>query len=146
MPKPKNLIDRRTANTLISDAEAKGFTSRAMGVSGQMSMKVVEKMIGGVWIGGTAWLTTDALIFEAGRASIASGLKIDDVRITLPLNEIEEVSWRKAFLTSIIDISAGEQALTLRCYKAQAFADRIRSEAEAAALKVEVADGRAIRD
>lgn len=133
MAKPKNLIDKRMANALITGAEASGFANKAMGVGGQMGMKVVQKVMGGLWVGGNAWLTPDELIFEPNKVNVAAHKTSDDLKITLALKDVGQVNWRKGIATSIIDVEAGDQTLTIRCYKAQSFAERIREAAGAAA-------------
>ena len=132
MPKPDNLIDKRMANALFKGARANAGTRMALGINGRVGLKAVEKIMGGLWVGGNAWLTPDALIFEPNALNKGLHADAESLRVVLALRDVMNVGWRKGIATSIIDIETGEETLSLRCYNSKRFAGSIRKAAEAA--------------
>ncbi|WP_084399354.1 hypothetical protein [Henriciella aquimarina] len=124
MSKPKNVIDKRMANALIPEAKAKGMA----GFTGA----VASKAMGGLWVGGNAWLSPEALRFEANALNRHFHSNPKALAFTIPLVEVTGVHWRKALFTNIIEIETRERIFSLRCYKAESFAEAIEAAVAAA--------------
>lgn len=131
MPKPDNLIDKRMANALFKGAKANAGSRMMLGINGRVGLKAVEKIMGGLWVGGNAWLTPEAIIFEPNMLNRGMHADAETLRVELALDTVTDVRWRKGIATSIIDITAGEEKLSLRCYNSRRFADAIRTAVKA---------------
>lgn len=123
MGAPKDLIDKRMASALLKHAMAKGVAGFAGGVA--------RRAVGGAWVGGHAWLTPQALLFEANAMNRHFHVNPKALSVSLPLAGVTHVGWRKALVTNIVEVEAGERKLALRCFRAEDFAASIRQAAEA---------------
>ena len=132
MAKPDNLIDKRMVNALFKDAEASGLAKSGLGLGGKAGLGVVQKMMGGLWIGGKAWLTPDAITFEPNGINKLAHRSSGELTVSLPLSEVTSVEWRKAIATSIIDISTDERTLSIRGYNSKSFCEAIKQAVIAA--------------
>lgn len=131
MKKPKDLIDRRMASALFTNVDDRAGRSATLGSGGKLALRIVERVMGGVWIGGDAWLTPEQLIFEPNAMNREARSKGGgtELRVILALAEVTRVGWRKAPGTSIIDVETPERTLSLRCYRSKRFAEAIRRAA-----------------
>lgn len=120
MPAPKKYIDKRMANALIPKAQAKGLM-------GGLTGAVAKQAMGGLWVGGNAWLTADEVSFEPNALNRHYHTNPGDLAASVRLADVTDVSWRKGVMTSIIDIETVDEKLSIRCYKSKAFAEAIRS-------------------
>ncbi|MEQ8557896.1 MAG: hypothetical protein RIB03_06220 [Henriciella sp.] len=125
MSAPKKYIDKRIANALIPKAQAKGMM-------GGLTSAVAKQTMGGLWVGGNAWLTAEELSFEPNALNRHYHLNPEDLTASVRLVDVTDVTWRKGLVTSIIDIETADEKLSIRCYKSKAFADAIRRAVEAA--------------
>ena len=125
MPAPKKYIDKRIANALIPKAQAKGLM-------GGLTGAVAKQTMGGLWVGGNAWLTAKEISFEPNGLNRRFHLNPDELSATVRLAEVTAVNWRKGLFTSIIDIETEDERLTLRCYKSKTFAKAIEDAVSAA--------------
>ena len=132
MATPAEWIDKRLVNALYTDARLGGAAGKLLGSGGRAGVGMVEKAMGGLWVGGTAYLTESTVEFHANALNRAVHATGSVESVVLPLSEIEEVSYRKATMTHIIDLTAGTQTLSIRGYNMRSFHKTI-SEAVAAA-------------
>lgn len=132
MSAPTDWIDKRLANALYTDARLGGAAGRLLGSGGRAGIGMVEKAMGGLWVGGTAYLTANSMEFHANALNRAVHAAGSVESVVLPLSEIEEVGYRKATMTHIVDLTAGTQRLSIRGYNMRSFHKAI-SEAVTAA-------------
>lgn len=124
-----DVLDKRLANALVEDA--------TLSIPGPLSDQIpsyaiTEKVLdvfkaayGGLWVGGTARLTRTDLTFQANAMNRA--VHRGELDIEVPLHLIEDVEVRKGFATRIIAITVGQRVVKIRCYRADAFAERINA-------------------
>lgn len=132
MTAPESWIDKRMVNALCPEARIGGAAGGLLGRGARFGIGKVEQAMGGLWVGGTAYLTQTGVEFHPNalnRAVHASG-SIQTVR--LPLAEIEHVAYRKAMVTHIVDLAAGEARLSIRGYDMRAFHAAIAQAVERA--------------
>ncbi|MGB3627469.1 MAG: hypothetical protein WA989_16685 [Henriciella sp.] len=132
MAEPQKIIEKKLVNALFKDAAANPGAKRLLSGPGQLGLGLVKKMMGGMWVGGTAWLTKDSVIFRPNALNRAVHVSADTLEVEFPLSDIKAVSWRKGIATSIIDLETEEASLSLRCYGSKAFASAIEREVEQA--------------
>ncbi len=128
MGKPENVIDKRMVNALFKQAKASAGAKTLLGGGGQVGLGLVTKMTGGLWVGGTAYLTSDALMFVINGLNAIAHTDPDSLNWDIPLQNIKDVRLRKALFTQIIDITdvSGEER-SIRCYNASKFVDSIQA-------------------
>lgn len=127
MSKPNNVIARKLANALMKDAEIGDRTQMVLGPGGRLGTNAVKKLMGGLWVGGTAYLTSDAVGFHPNGLNRAMHKDPDSLSVVLPLRSITGVETRFGIATQIIDIKTAIGTLSIRCYGAKGFADKIES-------------------
>ncbi len=127
MSKPQNVIARKLANALMKDAEIGDRTQMALGPGGRLGTNAVKKLMGGLWVGGTAYLTSDAVEFHPNGLNRAMHKDPDSLSVVLPLRSITGVETRFGIATQIIDIKTAIGTLSIRCYGAKGFAEKIES-------------------
>ncbi|MEL6861059.1 MAG: hypothetical protein AAGL11_04415 [Pseudomonadota bacterium] len=127
MSKPDNVIARKLANALMKDAEIGDRTQMVLGPGGRLGTNAVKKLMGGLWVGGTAYLTSDAVEFHPNGLNRAMHKDPDSLSVVLPLRSITGVETRFGIATQIIDIKTAIGTLSIRCYGAKGFADKIES-------------------
>jgi len=123
------LIDYRTCNALLSDAEPKtslfGSDNRARTPTALLAL--ASFVAGGLWVGGRAFLTTHRLVFEPNALNRAVHSKLEPVDVDL--RAVAAVTHRLGLVTSIVDVITVERTLSIRAYNARAFAENIRAAA-----------------
>lgn len=127
MTKPDNVIARKLANALMKDAEIGDRTQMVLGPGGRLGTSAVKKLMGGLWVGGTAYLTSDALEFHPNGLNRAMHKDPESLSVVLPLRSITGIETRFGIATQIIDIKTAIGTLSLRCCGAKGFADKIKS-------------------
>ncbi len=127
MSKPQNVIARKLANALMKDAEIGDRTQMALGPGGRLGTNAVKKLMGGLWVGGTAYLTSDAVEFHPNGLNRAMHKDPDSLSVVLPLRSITGIETRFGIATQIIDIKTAIGTLSIRCYGAKGFAEKIES-------------------
>ena len=125
--KPDNVIARKLANALMKDAEIGDRTQMVLGPGGRLGTSAVKKLMGGLWVGGTAYLTSDAVEFHPNGLNRAMHKDPESLSVVLPLRSITGVETRFGIATQIIDIKTAIGTLSIRCYGAKGFADKIKS-------------------
>jgi len=125
MTAPDNVLVRKMANALMKDAEMGDRTSLALGPGGRLGTAAVKKLMGGLWVGGTAYLTEDALEFHPNGLNRAVHKDPDSLSVVLPLRGITSVEMRQGVITQIIDINTAIGTLSMRCFGAKGFAEKI---------------------
>ena len=125
MTRPDNIIARKLANALMKDAEIGDQTSRVMGAGGRLGTAAVKKLMGGLWVGGTAYLTEDAVEFHPNGLNRAVHKDPESLSVVLPLRGITSVETRFGMMTQIIDIKTAIGTLSIRCFGADGFAKKI---------------------
>ena len=132
MSAPTDWIDKRLVNALYTDARLGGAAGKLLGSGGRAGVGMVEKAMGGLWVGGTAYLTAHSVEFHANALNRAVQATGTVESVVLPLSKIEELGYRKATMTHIVDLATDTQTLSIRGYTMRSFHKAI-SEAVAAA-------------
>ena len=127
MSKPKNVIAKKLVNALMKDAEIGDRTQRFMGAGGRLGTNAMKKLMGGLWVGGTAYLTEDAVEFHPNGLNRALHQDPDSLSVVLPLRSITSVETRFGIGTQIIDVKTAIGTLSIRCYGAPGFAKKIEA-------------------
>lgn len=127
MTKPENVVARKLANALFKDAEIGDRTQTLLGPGGRMGAGAMKKLMGGLWVGGTAYLTTDAVEFHPNGLNRALHKDPESLSVVLPLRGITGVETRFGIATQIIDIKTAIGTLSIRCYGAPGFAKKIEA-------------------
>ncbi|MEO0607482.1 MAG: hypothetical protein AAFY82_04575 [Pseudomonadota bacterium] len=127
MSKPENVIAKKLANALMKDAEIGDRTQMILGPGGRLGTTAVKKLMGGLWVGGTAYLTPDAVEFHPNGLNRAVHKDPESLSVVLPLRSITSVDTRFGIATQIIDVKTAIGTLSIRCYGAKAFADKIET-------------------
>jgi hypothetical protein len=129
----ETLIARVAAGALIKDAGVKSSINWAWtaGIAG-LSLRILRQLWGGVWVGGFAELSSDSLRFDPNQINeaFASGR----VHVTIPLDTIQSVAWRRGMRTGVIDVVSSDKTIgtfSFRVEERDTFIDRI-NEARAA--------------
>ena len=125
MTKPDNVIARKMANALMKDAEMGDRASALLGAGGRLGTNAVKNLMGGLWVGGTTYLTTDAVEFHPNGLNRALHKDPDSMSVVLPLRSITSVETRFGIGTKIIDLKTAIGTLSVRCYGAEGFARKI---------------------
>ncbi len=130
----QNIIGKRLCNALIKDAEvdfglffAVADAVHLGGVKNSLSavLPVFKKLMGGLWVGGTTYLTKDAVSFRPNLVN--RFVHKQDCSVRIPLSEITDVQKRFGFFTQIIDIKTSKGVLCIRCYWPTSFIDMINN-------------------
>ena len=90
----------------------------------ESGLRPVRRMAGGLWVGGTATLTSEWLQFGANGMNRALHSGVIDARVELA--EVTDVRTRWGMVTRIITVSTPYTSLVLRCFGARDFAEQIR--------------------
>jgi hypothetical protein len=127
MTKPDNVIAKKLVNALMKDAEVGDRAQRVLGAGGRFGTNAAKKLMGGLWVGGTAYLTQDAVEFHPNGINRALHKDPDSMSVVLPLRSITAVETRFGIGTKIIDIKTAIGTLSVRCYGAEGFARKIEA-------------------
>lgn len=127
MTRPDNVIARKLANALMKDAEIGERAQTLMGPGGRLGASAMKKLMGGLWVGGTAYLTEDAVEFHPNGFNRAVHQDPESLSVVLPLRGITSVETRFGIATQIIDIKTAIGTLSIRCFGAPGFAKRIEA-------------------
>ena len=127
MSKPENVIARKMAIALMMDAELGDRTSTVLGPGGRLGTAAVKKLMGGLWVGGTVYLTDSAVEFHPNGLNRAVHKDPDALSVVLPLRSITAIDTRFGVMTKIIDIKTAIGTLSVRCYGAESFAKKIET-------------------
>ncbi len=122
-------IAKKLVNALISDVEMNSVAKKLIELTSHgLTTAVIEAMkkkMGGYWVGGTLALYADRLEFRPNFAN--EWLHDGDCGAALALVDVIDIRVRQGLVTNIIDIVAENRTLSVRCYGAAGFADRIRA-------------------
>ena len=127
MSKPENVIARKLANALMKVAEIGDRTQSLLGAGGRLGTNAIKKLMGGLWVGGTAYLTKDAVEFHPNGLNRAIHKDPESLSVVIPLRGITDVETRFGIGTQIIDIKTAIVTLSIRCYGAPGFAKKINA-------------------
>jgi hypothetical protein len=128
----QHIIGKRLCNALIRDAEPDfgaffaiadlvGLGTAKNSVNAVSSL--AKKLMGGLWVGGTTYLTKDSIVF---RPNFLNRLvHKDDYSVRIPLGEIIDVKKRFGIGTQIIEIKTSKGTLSIRCYWPTSFIEMI---------------------
>jgi hypothetical protein len=113
-----DVIDSRLAGALF-DVRAAG-----VGILAEPAAALTRAIYKGVWVGGRASLTPTEYHFHPNdmNRSVHDG----PIDFVIPLVDIEDVSFRRGVITSLVVVRASGYEFKVRCYGARKFADRIR--------------------
>jgi len=125
MTAPDNVIAKKMANALMKDAELGDRTAVALGPGGRLGTAAVKKLMGGLWVGGTVYLTEDALEFHPNGLNRVVHKDPESLSVVLPMRGITSVEMRQGMITQIIDIKTAIGTLSVRCFGAKALAQKI---------------------
>ena len=122
------LIVKKLCNCLIpeADADLSLYSLGAKVVEVEHVIAVIEAVLkdfrafyGGLWVGGSALLTTTSLSFQPNKLNRA--VHKGDYSFSIPLDEISGVGYERGFFTSIVVVSTQHGSFKLRCYGARRF-------------------------
>jgi len=134
----QKILGKRVSNALIKDAEPDfealfivADVAELVGLEGvppiknsiKLTMSLSRKLMGGLWVGGTTYLTEDALVFRPNwlNRHIHKG----DCSVSIPLTDLAEVVKVPGIFTQIIDAKTAKGTLRFRCYHRDLFYDLI---------------------
>jgi hypothetical protein len=117
------IIAQRGANALVADAEANlpPFTPGIRRVA--PALERFRSAHGGLWVGGRATLTTEAVFFRPNAVNRA--IQAGSLDIEIPLPDIAGLEVLPAFVSSVIAIHASQLTVKIRCFRAASFAGQI---------------------
>jgi hypothetical protein len=127
------IIATKVANALVEDAELAlpelpGLDVLAPYVrSVERVLATFKRAYGGLWVGGRATLTTSDIRFRPN--AVNRSIQTGSLDIVVPLPAVEDVQVLRGFVTRIIAIHTPGFVVKVRCFGADAFADKIRSAA-----------------
>ena len=119
------VIAEKTANFLVADAEARAGVADA---AVELVLAAYKRLYGGLWVGGRAVLTDQAVTLSANALNRAAH-EDDLAPLAVPLAELRSVAVLPGFITKIIALETAEHTVKLRCFGARSFADKIRAAA-----------------
>lgn len=119
------LIAQKTCNALLKNVSPNAFMDEISDVSTIIIIKGFKKAMGGLWVGGNAFLYEDRIEFRPN--SLNKSIHKGETSWTIPLKYIDKafVSW--GLLTKIINIETKEGTLKIRCFGAQDLCNKIES-------------------
>ena len=124
------VIAKKTVNALIPEAEmgfAAKFILKTTGAKAtDVVLKAAKKLMGGLWVGGTAIIQKKKLAFRPNWLNRA--VHKADYAVEIPFEEISEINVRFGIATKIIDIITCEGKFSIRCYGAENIANKIREQ------------------
>lgn len=132
MAEPETWIDRRLVNALMPGARLRGGAGALMGRAGRAGLKAAESALGGLWVGGTAYLTEDAVEFHPNGLNRMVHANDSIAPVILPLEALTRVQDRAGLATRILDLETAETALSIRGYNMKRFANAIGEAARRA--------------
>ena len=111
---------RISANALIVDANISEYGKGINGIfslgGDALALWIISRLMGGLWVGGFVELQENQLTFEPNELNDL--LTTGSLRVSIPLQNIEKVTWRFGLITGIIDISTTGQlnsVFSIRC-------------------------------
>lgn len=84
-----------------------------------------RRLLGGLWVGGNAVLTSTELVFTPNALNSALHQEPEKLHLRISLEDIKGVQVRWGFVTKIIDVETRTATWSLRCYGAAKFAESI---------------------
>lgn len=127
MSRPETWIEKRFAQALLQGVKPGFVGKRFLGLDGQISMKLAEKVAGGTWLNGEIFLTNDAVVFYPSVVDRTLVRKDSLPELQLLLAEIESVSFRKGALAKIMELITADLTLSARGLGMDSFADAIKA-------------------
>ena len=126
MENPDNIIEKRQANALFQDVEVSTLSKLLLfGAGERTTFAISRKFMGGMWVGGDAYLTPDVLIFKPNFINRLAHKHAESLALSIPLVEVQSVERRFGILTKIIDLKIEGATFSIRCYRSEGFADAI---------------------
>ena len=132
MPAPDAVVEKRLANALFKQAKISDLAAKALGSGGAAGLGAVEKLMGCLWVGGTAYLTPTTVEFHPNAINKLAHKDPEDLSVAIPLASVAGVTRRFGLGTKIIDIETEAGVLSVRCYKSLTFAQAIGDAVKAA--------------
>jgi len=131
------LLAEKSCNCLIPSAEADLISaSPSARLAVESVLSGFRALYGGLWVGGSAELTTAALSFRPNAANLA--MHKGDYSFSMPLMDIVSIAQERGFLTGIVSIATHHGRFKLRCFGAKQFGEAIqRARSEALATRAE---------
>ncbi|MAT34831.1 MAG: hypothetical protein CMK06_06770 [Ponticaulis sp.] len=127
MSEPEDWTEKRVVNAHYTSAKASFGAKLVLGLPGQLGVKTVEKAMGGLWVGGTAYLTDHSVEFHANGLNKLFHAKGSIPEVIVPLSAVTEVVFRFGVVTKIVDIVSEEGTLSVRGYDMKRFAAAIEA-------------------
>ena len=124
-------IEKKVCNALIENANPNFnfylISFVTSGVVGAIGMGAImgsfKKMMGGLWVGGTTYLTKEKIIFTPNKLNKMLQSNIDHLEI--PLLDIVSIKKEFGVVTGIVRLETENGILKLRCYGASKFMEKI---------------------
>ncbi|MBO9497945.1 MAG: hypothetical protein J7496_02760 [Novosphingobium sp.] len=121
-------LGMENVSVVFKTAEIVGLPGGARILSTVSSvLEAFSRHYGGLWVGGKVTLYDDRFVFEPNAMNQFVHQNGEALCFDVPLREIETVKTRPGLLTDIIDIEVSETQVSVRCFGAKKFAERIRT-------------------
>lgn len=123
-------ITKKAVNVLVREADPRVSSSLLTNTTQrnvlQSVLRAYKNIMGGLWVGGTVTLYETKLVFQPNGMNQA--FHVNDCFREMSLSEIREVHVRLGIVTKIIDIVTTKGTLSMRCFGAKHFAEKIRTQ------------------
>jgi hypothetical protein len=107
-----NFCIKKTANALMPDAKpVKEFKGPAL-----WGLKLAEKFVGGLWVGGEVTLSHEGISFQANKLNESLHIGLEHVSISL--DSILSVERLSGWFTDIVCVKHSGGEFRFRCYDA----------------------------
>lgn len=110
---------RKLCNALIPEAEHNFLR----GTTEYFGVEVAREFYGGLWVGGTVFLTSRHLKFQPN--ALNRKLHKGDYSMSIPLNEVTDLAYEFGFFSGIIRVTTRHGAMKFRCFGAKRFLSTI---------------------
>tara|TARA_Y100000052_G_scaffold27549_1_gene36158 strand:- start:6219 stop:6629 length:411 start_codon:yes stop_codon:yes gene_type:complete len=128
MARPDTYLEKRLAQCLVKGIKPGFVGRRFLGLDGQISMKLADSMVGGSWLNGEVFLTSDAVVFLPSILDRALVKKETIPELRAPLSDLVDVHFRKGALAKILVLDTAEVSLSLRGLGMDRLAEAIRTQ------------------
>ena len=125
MSKPDNILDKRMVNALLKQADFNLLGKMMLGFDGKIGLAISKKMMGGMWVGGNAYLKPETIEFHPNILNKLFHTDAEDLRVVIPLAELTSTKKRFGIGTQILDLNTQDATLSIRCLNLASFAAAI---------------------
>jgi hypothetical protein len=88
-------------------------------------VEVTQNVTGGLWVGGTAALTSTALEFHP--SALDRRLVKGELDVVIPLDQVRSIAVERRISLDLVVVQSPRAVLRFRCFRAGDFAEAMRS-------------------